>query len=53
MLAAQMAVMHMATMSFLQQLGKTRETPQQDSAASTVTKLARTYTAQTEALINQ
>jgi hypothetical protein len=50
MLAAQMAVVHMAMMKFIEQLGKTRGTPQQDSAASTVTKLARTYTAQTEAL---
>jgi hypothetical protein len=50
MLAAQMAVMHMATMKFIRQLGETQGTPQQDSATSTVTKLARTFTAQTEAL---
>jgi hypothetical protein len=50
MLAAQMALMHMATIKFMEELVRSRGMPQQDSAASTVTKLARTFTAQTEAL---
>jgi len=50
MLAAQMAAIHMATMTFARQLAHVENLPQQDSAERTVNKLARTYASQMEAL---
>jgi len=50
MLAAQMAAIHMATMTFARQLAHVETIPQQDSAERTVNKLARTYASQMEAL---
>lgn len=50
MLAAQMAAVHMATMTFARRLNNVETIPQQDSAGSLLNKLARTYAAQAEAL---
>lgn len=50
MLAAQMAAIHMATMTFARQLAHVETIPLQDSAERTVNKLARTYASQMEAL---
>ena len=50
MLAAQMAAVHMATMTFGRQLAQVQSIPQQDSAERAFNKLARTFTTQMEAL---
>jgi hypothetical protein len=50
MLAAQMAAVHMATMTFAWQLKNVENMPQQDSAERAFNKLARTFTTQIEAL---
>lgn len=50
MLAAQMAAVHMATMTFARRLAHVDTIPQQDSATRGFTKLARTFAAQMEAL---
>lgn len=50
MLAAQMAAVHMATMTFARRLGSVEFLPQQDSAERAFNKLARTFTTQIEAL---
>ena len=50
MLAAQMAAVQMATMSFARQLNNVKTIPQQDSAERAFNKLARTFTTQMEAL---
>ncbi len=50
MLAAQMAAVHMATMTFARRLAHVENIPQQDSAERAFNKLARTYTTQMEAL---
>jgi uncharacterized protein with beta-barrel porin domain len=50
MLAAQMAAVHNATMTFARRLSHCETIPQQDSAQQAFTKLARTFTAQVEAL---
>ena len=50
MLAAQMAAVHMATMTFARRLSHVETLPQQDSAERAFNKLARTFTAQVEAL---
>jgi hypothetical protein len=50
MLAAQMAVMHWATMKFMRQVGDVRGTQFQELAVRTATKLARVYGAQMETL---
>ena len=50
MLAAQMAAVHMATMTFARRLNHVENIAQQDSAARAFNKLARTFTAQVEAL---
>ncbi|QND57400.1 hypothetical protein [Mesorhizobium huakuii] len=50
MLAAQMAAVHMATMTFARRLANVDTIPQQDSAEKTFNKLARTFSAQVEAL---
>jgi hypothetical protein len=50
MLAAQMASVHMATMTFARRLAHVENIPQQDSAERAFNKLARTFTAQMEAL---
>lgn len=50
MLAAQMAAVHMATMTFARRLNHVETIPQQDSAERALNKLARTYTSQMEAL---
>ncbi|UVK43266.1 hypothetical protein BPNPMPFG_005044 [Mesorhizobium sp. AR07] len=50
MLAAQMAAVHMATMTFARRLANVDTIPQQDSAEKTFNKLARTFAAQVEAL---
>ena len=50
MLAAQMAAVHMATMTFAYRLGRVETIPQQDSAERAFNKLARTFAAQMEAL---
>lgn len=50
MLAAQMAVVHMATMTFAHRLAHVDNIPQQDSAERAFNKLARTFAAQVEAL---
>ena len=49
MLAAQMATVHMATMTFARRLGHVESIPQQDSAERAFNKLARTFTTQMEA----
>ena len=50
MLAAQMAAVHNATMTFAQRLAHVKTIPQQDSAERALNKLARTFTTQIEAL---
>ncbi len=50
MLAAQMAAVHMATMTFARRLNHVKHLPQQDSAERAFNKLARTFAAQVEAL---
>jgi hypothetical protein len=51
MLAAQMAAVHMATMTFAQRLAQVENIiPQQDSAERAFNKLSRTFTTQMEAL---
>ncbi len=50
MLAAQMAAVHMATMTFARRLNHVDNLPQQDSAERAFNKLARTFTTQVEAL---
>ena len=50
MLAAQMAAVHMATMTFARRLAHVDNIPQQDSASNAFNKLARTYAMQMEAL---
>jgi hypothetical protein len=50
MLAAQMAAVHMASMTFARRLAHVENIPQQDSAERAFNKLARTFTAQVEAL---
>lgn len=50
MLAAQMAAVHNATMTFARRLNHVDTVPQQDSAARAFNQLARTFAAQVEAL---
>jgi hypothetical protein len=50
MLAAQMAAVHNATMTFARRLAHVETIPQQDSASNALNKLARTFAAQVEAL---
>ncbi len=50
MLAAQMAAVHMATMTFARRLNHVETLPQQDSAERAFNKLARTFASQVEAL---
>jgi hypothetical protein len=50
MLAAQMAAVHMAMMTFTRRLANTQYIEQQDSASNAFNKLARTYAAQMETL---
>ena len=50
MVAAQMAAVHMATMTFARRLAHVENIPQQDSAERAFNKLARTFAAQIEAL---
>ena len=50
MLAAQMAVMHWATMKFMRQVGDERGTQFQELAVTTATKVARVFGAQMETL---
>lgn len=50
MLAAQMAAVHMATMTFARRLAHVENVPQQDSASSAFNKLMRTFAMQVEAL---
>jgi hypothetical protein len=50
MLAAQMAAVHMASMTFARRLAHVEIVPQQDSASNAFNKLARTFAAQVEAL---
>lgn len=50
MLAAQMAAVHNATMTFARRLNNVETIPQQDSAERAFNKLARTFAAQMEAL---
>src|SRR4051794_32591467 len=50
MLAAQMAAVHRATLTFARRLNHVETIPQQDSAERAFNKLARTFTAQMEAL---
>jgi hypothetical protein len=50
MLAAQMAAVHNATMTFARRLAHVENVPQQDSAQNAFNKLARTFAAQVEAL---
>jgi len=50
MLAAQMAAVHNATMTFARRLNHVDNIPQQDSASNAFNKLARTFAAQVEAL---
>ena len=50
MLGAQMAAVHMATMTFARRLGHVENIPQQDSAERAFNKLARTFATQVEAL---
>jgi len=49
-LAAQMAAVHMATMTFARRLNHVDNIPQQDSASNAFNKLARTFAMQMEAL---
>ena len=48
--AAQMAAVHMATMTFARRLAHVDNIPQQDSAERAFNKLARTFSTQMEAL---
>lgn len=50
MLAAQMAGIHMTTMTFTRRLSQVENIPQQDSAERALNKLARTFATQMEAL---
>ena len=50
MLAAQMAAIHVSTMTFARRLAHVENIPQQDSAERAFNKLARTFAAQVEAL---
>lgn len=50
MLAAQMAAVHIASMTFAQRLASVENIPQQDSAERAFNKLTRTYAMQMEAL---
>ena len=50
MMAAQMAAVHMTTMTFARRLANVQNIPQQDSASNVFNKLARTFAAQMEAL---
>jgi len=50
MLAAQMAAVHMASMTFARRLANVENIPQQDSAERAFNKLARTFAAQVSAL---
>jgi hypothetical protein len=50
MLAAQMAAVHDATMTFARRLAHVENIPQQDSAERAFNKLARTFASQVEAL---
>ena len=50
MLGAQMAAVHMATLTLACRLARTETIPQQDSAERAFNKLARTFAAQVEAL---
>jgi hypothetical protein len=50
MLAAQMAAVHMATMTVARRLNHVENIPQQDSASNAFNKLARTFAVQLEAL---
>lgn len=50
MLAAQMAVVHLATMTFTRRLAFTETIQQQDSAQNALNKLMRTFTHQVETL---
>ena len=50
MLAAQMAAIHMAMMTFARRLADVENIPQQDSAERAFNKLARTFAVQMEAL---
>jgi hypothetical protein len=50
MLAAQMAAVHNATMTFARRLAHVESIPQQDSAERAFNKLTRTFAAQVEAL---
>jgi hypothetical protein len=50
MLAAQMAAIHLATMTFARRLAHVETIQQQDSAERALNKLARTYAMQMEAL---
>ncbi len=50
MLAAQMATVHMATMTFARRLNHVDNIPQQDSAERAFNKLTRTFATQMEAL---
>ena len=52
MLAAQMAAVHNATMTFARHLAHADNLAQQDSAQTAFNKLARTFTAQVSALKN-
>ena len=50
MLAAQMAAVHVASMTFARRLAQVENIPQQDSAERAFNKLTRTFTTQMEAL---
>jgi len=50
MLAAQMAAVHIAIMTFAHRLARVKNIPQQDSAERAFNKLARTFATQMEAL---
>ena len=50
MLAAQMACVHIASMTFARRMNHTDTIPQQDSAEKAYNKLLRTFTSQMEAL---
>ena len=50
MLAAQMAAVHMASMTFARRLAHVDNLPQQDSASNAFNKLTRTFAVQMEAL---
>jgi hypothetical protein len=50
MITAQMAAIHVATMTFARRLSNVENIPQQDSAERALNKLARTFAVQVEAL---